>query len=75
MVGFLLDLIVVVQTRNKQDLSVGECTKLWKYHVISLHLHLPNPYIDRFMPNASVGHLGSDIANINPLINTNRYSL
>lgn len=72
MVGFLLNPIVIVQTRNKQDLSMGDGTKLWKYHVISLHLHLPNPYIDRFMPNASVGHLGSDIANINPLINTDR---
>lgn len=75
MVAFLLDPIVIVQTRNKQDLSVGDGTELWKDHVISLHLHLPNPHIDRFMPNASVGHLGSVIANINPLINTDRYSL
>lgn len=73
--AFLLDPIVIVQTRNKQDLSVGDGTELWKDHVISLHLHLPNPHIDRFMPNASVGHLGSVIANINPLINTDRYSL
>lgn len=41
MVVFLLDPIVIVQTRSKQDLSVGDGIKLWKCHVISLHLCLP----------------------------------
>lgn len=43
--GFLLDAGVIVHTRSKQELHVTDGCKLWKYHVLSLHLPLPNPDI------------------------------
>lgn len=45
MVGFLLDSGVIVHKRSKQELHVADGCKLWKYHVLSLHLPLPNPDI------------------------------
>lgn len=69
MVGFLLDTIVIVLT------SGTSTWVMWKYHVISLSLYLPNPYVHRLMPNIRVGHLGSNIPNINPLINADKCSL
>lgn len=74
MVGFLLDPSVTVHTRSKQDLDVADDIQFWKHHVTSLLFHLSNPDIHRFTPNVSVRHLGSDILNINPLINTSKGS-